>query len=315
MPPAYQMRPEITQLAKALGTDVASQMKSMRRAYETNKEWGEEIERVSDEAALKVLREFSETHGYTVQLVTMPYTAKSTARGEGGEDKKVKRVEIGNGKKNIACLYDTIDGTWNAKAGLDFTVSTMAALTGATEEQLPETLTVGDFSVASVAPHTGRHLFYAAKGEQPKFGNYDDEIEGSVKTTSETNPKKVRCILDAFMAQGTGEHDRTLEAFLPIMKEWSDYGRLYGTGVEMMSLLGLQNAEPPYGGYAAARSKADNFVPPKIILEAAGAMATDWDGNSLDGLRIDDRAEVVVASNSTLHEALLKHLKGRKIPA
>jgi len=277
----------------------------------TNEEWGNEIETVSDSVTKAALGEFTEGFGYEVTLLTMPYSANSTRIGDGKDS--TKTMKIGNGPRKVACFYDTIDGTWNAKAGIPYTVSSLCAFTGEIDGKVPEKFSFEDFSIGVVAPHQFPGLYYGERGVAPFFKRYNDGKEEPLKMTEETDPGKTRCIIDIFTTQTKEAHDRALKAVVPVMRKWRDYGRLYGTGVELMSLLGRNNTTPGFGGYVTAQQKTDNLVAGLIILEQAGAIISDWDGKSLDARKLDERVEVAIGANKELHDVLISDLKGKKV--
>ncbi len=307
----------LKEIALTTGESVALKFHQLKRMEENNQEWITKLETLSEETTRGLLEDFAARHDYEIKLVTMPYIPKSTERGKGDKDNIVSLKRIGGGKRKVACLYDTIDGTWNEKAGQRFTVSSMLAFTNETLEELPELFYIKDFNLGVIAPHHGEGLYYAIRDRNPTFKEYtnrkDNVLEEPLILTKETNPKKVRCMIDLFTVQDEKMHDNAVDAIIPIIKEWGDFGRYYGSGVELMAMLGRSNTESAYGGYVGAHQKLDNLIAPQIILEAAGAKISDWNGNDISNRRLDERINVAMAANETLHEALLKHLRYKEI--
>jgi fructose-1,6-bisphosphatase/inositol monophosphatase family enzyme len=297
---------ELENMGYEFGMNVVHAVKRLKRGSATNEEWGARLETASENEAKRILGEFAESHDYQFHFITMPFKSKSIVRGDGFD--KIEQKVIGKGQKQVACVYDTVDSTWNAKAGINYTVSTIMAFSDALEE-IPEKLTIGDFYVGVVAPWVGDGIYLGVRGSKSYFKSYDGMIE-SLRLTKETSPEKIRVMIDLFPATSKQRHDKAVDIVSPIIKEWLDFGRLYGSGVELMSFLGRYNAEPPYGGYVAIDQKSDNLIAPSIILECAGAIFTDWDGNQIKNRRLEERINVVMAANSQIHNSLLNHLKG-----
>lgn len=296
---------ELESLGYELGKGVAYAIKKLNRRDATNEEWGAILETASENESKRILGEFAENYNYQFYFITIPFKSKSIMRGDGLDE--IEQRIIGKGQNKVVCVYDTVDSTWNAKAGINYTVSTIIAFSDVLEE-IPEKLTIGDFHVGIVSPWIGEGIYLGVRDSKSYFKSYNGIVE-SLKLTKETNPEKMRVMIDLFAAISKENKNRAVDIVNPIIKEWLDFGRLYGTGVELMSFLGRSNAESPYGGYIAVDQKSDNLIAPLIILKCAGAIFTDWDGNKIENRRLDERINVVMAANSQIYNSLLNHLK------
>ena len=174
-----------------------------------------------------------------------------------------------------------------------------------------EVYSINDFTVGLIAPHHLEGQYYAIKGIRPRFIHYSTKTDESLNITKQTEPKKIRFFMDLFTAQSPEVHASAVDAVVPVMKEWIDFGRYYGSGVEFMSLFGRSNTEPAYGAYIGAQQKVDNILAPSLLLSQAGAIVSDWNGNSIEDSKLKDRVNIVIAANSILHENLILHLKGK----
>ena len=300
---------ELAEFAVSIGESVAKAASRLRRTTETNQKWENKVGFLLDQKIRRLLENSARKNNYQIYAVSMPYVAETIEMGKGKDHLNIRI--IGNGKKKVACLYDVIDGTWNETAGLKFSVSTILAFTKEISGKLPGKFSINDFTVGVVAPHHGEGLYYAIKGLRPVFRNYKTGKEESLRLTSETDTNKLRCIIDVFTSPNKKVHDKAIDSIIPIMKEWRDFGRYYGTGIELMSLLGRLNAEPAYGGYVTFNQKTDNLVAPLLILSCAGAIISDWNGNPITNKLLEEKANVVVASNKALYNLLISHVKGK----
>jgi len=292
---------ELLEFSIFLGEQISQTANGLKRSIETNQEWADKLESVLEVKIEQLLENFAKEKDYQIYVIEMPYVAKSVEAGLGKDFIKLRLV--GDGKKKIACLYDVIDGTWNEKAGLRFTVSTLIAFTKSFTTA-PKRFKIGDFVMGVVAPHHGEGLYYTIKGSRPAFKNYLKGKVENLKLTEETNTNKLRCIIDIFTAHDKKYHDRALDLVSPAMRAWRDFGRYYGTGIELMALLGRSNTEPAYGGYLTVDQKSDNLVAPLLILNGAGAFISDWEGNSIENRFLEEKTNVIIASNKTLYDSL-----------
>ena len=296
---------KLVEIAKSVGEHIVSGVRTIERGDLSNSEWAEFLETESEQTASSRLKRFANEYDYTIRLVTMPFKPKGIAHDPQGIDDKIKQQTIGDGSKKVACLYDTVDGTWNAKAGQSFTVSAMLAFTDEFEN-FPESYTIGDFTTAVIAPHFGHGLYLVENGNVPVFHGYQGRTE-RLRLTEETDPTNIRCMIDTFTAPTKEARARANRIILGIMDEWADFGRYFGSGVELMAMLGRSNTDPAYGGYVSANQKTDNIIPGSIILRNQGAVITDWHGNPIISRNLGERVDVVIAANSPLHERLVYH--------
>jgi len=296
-----------------LGDDIALAAQELCRGEQTNAEWGEVLETTCEDVASTQLHAFANEHDYSLQLVTMPFKPKAIAHGQQGEDKTIKRIVIGDGSKKVGCLYDTVDSTWNAKAGLEYTAGSMFAFTPELEE-FPEEYCMGDFSLGVIALHHENGVYHAERGSgEAFFWDRRDDVQIPLRLTEETDTNNLRCIIDTMTAQTKQSKEKALAIVEPIRGLFVDNCRLYGSALEFTSFMGKRNADPPYGGYIAPNQKADNIIPPLLILRELGFIATNWAGRHFDDLPIGERVDVIGASNATLHATILPYVRGKSI--
>jgi fructose-1,6-bisphosphatase/inositol monophosphatase family enzyme len=199
--------------------------------------------------------------------------------------------EIGNGSLRVYTVVDPIDGSWNAVTNVPF-YSTNLAFTEPTEKS---GVTYGDFQVGVIGDMVTGTQYYAERGY---YAYQYQQTQRQVLTSRETNPSDTRVILDSITAL---DREFCESVFLPIRLAFRDYGRMYGAGLELMTLVSPENMYPGYVGYVAMHQKNDNIVAGKIIIESAGGVGTDWDNSSLDGYAIDSRPDVIFSANGEIH--------------
>ena len=247
----------------------------------------------------------------SVRFIETPYNTTRVGKGA-GQNEMHCRV-LNDGPRSITLLADIVDGSWNAACGAPWSASTMLAFTNITDGSPDvETLALDDFTCGLVvplvaSPHDPPGFYYGSRGARPLYRS-PDGVEWPLAPTGIDDVRQTRFFLDLFTTQSYDALAASIAAVGPLIYEWADIGRFYGTGIELMSLLGRPGVTPGYGGYVAANQKADNLIPTTMLLEGAGLIVTDWWGGSIHEMKIMDRRYVAIAANRTLHDHLVQHL-------
>ena len=295
----------IVRAATHIGREIGVAMGGLTRSAETNSQWSG----ILKERCLNAIRyglNFLSGNSISVDLVDIPYNTSAIGKGLGTNDMEIEIFGCDDNMR-VICLTDVIDGTWNACAGIPFSSSTMVAFTSPIGATPPQEVTMNDFDVGLIVPIVGDGFYLGIKGRSPKFICRDGREE-KLHLTKNINPLQVRCFIDLFTTQTNSSLEKSIQAVIPIISKWADFGRFYGAGGELMSLLGRNNIEPAFGGYVAANQKMDNVIPTSIILEGAGAKVSDWRGRSLGHHKLLDRVYVVFGANDPLYQNLIEVL-------
>lgn len=297
----------IIEVATLIGCEVGVRMSALKRSNETNPQWSAILKK-DCLAAIKSGVDLLIGNGVSVDLVDTPYNASVVGKGIGINEMKVESFNCDSSAR-IICLMDIVDGTWNACAGIPFSTSTMLAFTDTSRIIAPQEAIIDDFIVGLIIPIMGDGFYLGIRGYPSKFicwGGQEEELH----LTKNTDPLQVRCFIDLFTTQTYSSLEKSIQAVIPIIRKWADFGRFYGAGVELMSLLGRNNIEPAFGGYVAANQKVDNIVSTSIILEGAGVKVSDWQGRPLGHHKLLDRVYVVFGANISLYQDLIEVLSG-----
>lgn len=298
----------------AMGEDIRSRIVTAERRDETNKEWGTFLKQQVRDSLNKHMQIVAESSDVNIHVIDMPYTAETgSGRGEGKNLIVIDKTFFAPGSdKNIYCLIDEIDGTWNATCGLAFSCSTMLAFTSITKTK-PEDLTLAHFPYGFIIPYYGSGIYLSELHHPPQIALWNG-TSLPLHMSPVVSPSQTRFILDLFTEEEASSLALSIPAVNPVMQEWGDLGRFYGAGLEISMLFGYRNMTPGFSAYVAAHQKMDNIVPTYALVLGAGGIVTDWWGNSIMGKKLPDRVHVIMAANEQLHENLVKYLSKRPQP-
>jgi fructose-1,6-bisphosphatase/inositol monophosphatase family enzyme len=309
------MHRELKRLAIAVGDSLHSAKQGLARGAADNARWKAALK----ERCLLGIRKGLESQigpDIALRMIELPYSTQAIGAKGLGKNELCCRLWK-DGRRTLTVLVDVLDGTWNATAGLPWSSSTMLALTDIQEQPAPpQDLLLSDFKCALISPLAGGlaapaeppGFYYGVVGEPPRFRLAASTVESMLSPTVVDDCRQTRFFLDLFTTESYESHAISIDAVKPLLYEWADFGRFYGTGMEMMALLGIPGTTPGFGGYVAANQKADNLIPTKMLLEGAGMIVTNWWAEPIDSMRITDRAYVAIAANQPLHQNLVRHL-------
>lgn len=305
---------QLREIICAMGCNIRKKILSASRQQETNKEWGSILKQFVRTSLDNYLQQFANITGINVLVVDMPYTAE-TGSGRGTGQNLITTREIlstESSERNIYCLIDEIDGTWNATCGLVFSCSTMLAFTGTTTAK-PEDLTLAHFSYGFIIPYYGEGIYISELHRPPQIKLWDG-LTLPLHTSPVISPSQTRVILDLFTEEKQDSLALSILVIESVIYDWCDFGRFYGAGVEISTLFGYRNMTPGFSAYVAANQKMDNIIPTYALVLGAGGIVTDWWGDPIMGKKLPDRVYVVMSANEALHKNLVQHLSARPRP-
>jgi fructose-1,6-bisphosphatase/inositol monophosphatase family enzyme len=310
------MHKDLKNVAAGLGDFIHSSKEDLVRNGEDNHHWKEHLK---ERCLLGIKRGFESLlpNDVGVRLIETPYNSAIIGRGDGKNEMHCHHWRRPNARRTITVLVDIVDGSWNAACGLPWSASTMLALTEITASEKPaDELVLDDFKCGIIVPLVGgvaapkgdAGFYYGVSGEAPRFRLAHTATEFPLHPTPMDDVRQTRFFLDLFTAQSYETLSIALEAVKPLIRDWADFGRFYGAGIELMSLLARPGITPGFGGYVAANQKADNLIPTKMLLEGAGVIVTNWWGEPIDQMKVMDRVYVAIGASKPLHDHMLRHL-------
>jgi len=243
------------------------------------------IDQVAEDAAFQALERASKRLGIRFHVYSE-------------EQESVK--EIGQGKLKVFTILDPLDGSMNAISDIPF-YSCIIAFTEPTEK---DEVSIGDFKHGFVGDLVHDRVFHS----DGKVAMLNTE---RIFCSDETDPMRSRIILDSNTYKYDGAKSREVyeSRFMPLRLGFLDYGRLYGAGLELITLVAQKGIKPAYTAYLCPFQKLDNIVGPKVIIEAAGGIVTDWENKPLDDHDMSSRPDVIFSANKKIHEFILNRIR------
>lgn len=211
-------------------------------------------------------------------------------------------IEIVNGPRRVYTVLDPVDGSLNSISNIGISTCNWAT-TEPTDKELKD-LTLGDFTFGLIGHLHSSETYMARNGEgaYKKTGDHTRRVSAG----NYLDPKKLRFFLDPL----SGDRERALNTIADFLNSglFYDYGRFYGCGFEISSMVAPKEIPTNYTNFLGLGEKVDNVLAGKILVKEAGGISSDWDGKPLDDYPLDSKPDVVISANEELHKRVLNRL-------
>ncbi len=311
---------------------VLKQQQDSENAEEKTSKYADaEAERVG----LKILESLAEQTCHPISLILDINNSKTRLIGKEPDDGRrvYTYFDAVDGTVSVAGLgggqYSANSGNWGI--GIAFTVPTSKSI---------DDLVIGDFIVAIAAEgNTRKHLCNPclAVVRPGDWGNsYEmitiDAAGYPLRTSDQTKINQTFCYYDSFQAFDRETNGCELGK---ICQKEALAKRLFGHlinrhdggffGVKseygsisacVANMLGWEQPNMPKsqgGAFLSLNENLANLIPLVPIIEGAGGIATDFDGNPLAQRKLTSgRPDVILAANETIHKGALNLVKRAK---